>query len=469
MDPRLITSNGVKERAALVSIGVKVVLALGKLVAGLLSGSLALLSEAANNIGDIAIVCFSYVAIRIASKPADDDHHYGHAKVEALAALAQTGFLFGLAVYIFASAIRRLTGATEVDVVPSALSFGVLIASILVDGVRWSSLDKVARQTKSEALAADAFNFASDIVASTFAIFGLLAVRFGYWQGDAIGALGVATFIAIAGFGLAKRTVDALTDAAPPGLTEKIKAITLAVPDVISVDSIRLRPSGGEILGDISVTVSRTLPLERIKTIGDDLLSAITRDHPEISLTVSTRPVALDSETVLDRVLLIAAERHIPIHHLTVQDIDGRMSVSFDVEIDGRMTYGQAHSTVTALEAAVRKELGENLEVDTHIEPLEPRQLHGLDASKVIRAQIATALAKRAAESGMLSDIHNVRVRETLAGLVVNYHCRVDPRLTVKEVHDRVDQLDHMAQADFSSVARIIGHADPTSVKVEAE
>jgi cation diffusion facilitator family transporter len=439
---------------------VKILLALGKLVAGILSGSLALLSEAANNIGDIAIICFSFIAIRIASKPADADHHYGHAKVEALAALVQTGFLLGLAVYIFATAINRLLNGA-VDVVPDALSFGVLITSIIVDGSRWYSLNKIVKKTRSEALAADALNFASDIVAATFALLGLIAVHFGYWQGDALGALGVATFIAIAGFSLARRTVNALTDAAPPGLTERISAIVRAVPGVIAIDAIRLRPSGGEVLGDISIAISRTFPLERVTVIKDDLKAAIAREYPEVSMIVATRPIARDSETVLERVLLIAAKRHLPIHHLTVQEIAGLISVSFDVEIDRRMKLGLAHEIVTGLEIDVRKELGADIEVETHMEPLESRELPGQNASEKTRARIAAALAKRAAEGGMLSDVHDVRVRETPSGLVINYHCCVDPDLSVEKVHDLVDDLDHTAQEDFTNIVRVVGHAEP--------
>lgn len=453
-------NNQIKERAALVSIGVKVLLAAGKLVAALLSGSLALMSEAANNIGDIAITLFSFIAIKIANKPADEDHQYGHAKVEALAALIETGFLFGLAVYIVAEAISRLA-ERDTDVVPSALSFGVLIVSIVVDSLRWYSLNKIAKATKSEALAADALNFASDIVAATCALAGLIAVYFGHPEGDAIAALGVAGFIAVAGFALGRRTINSLTDAAPPGLTEKIRAITHAVPGVIAIDYLRLRPAGAEVQGDVGVTVPRTLPLERVSVIKDDIRAAIAQDYPEVSVTVAARPIALDDETVLERVLLIAAKRHVPIHHVIVQEIGGRTSVSFDVEIDSQMPHGQAHEIVTGLEIDVRKELGSDIEVDTHMEPLEPHELPGQDAAEEVRSKIADALAKRAAETGIISDVHNVRVRKTPAGLVVNYHCCVDPSLSVEEVHDHVDDLDHMAQADFPTIVRTVGHAEP--------
>ncbi len=454
-------NSQIKERAALVSIGVKVLLAAGKLAAGLLSGSLALLSEAANNIGDIAITLFSFIAIKIANKPADEDHQYGHAKVEALAALIETGFLFGLAVYIVAEAINRLT-THDTDVVPSALSFGVLIVSIIVDSLRWYSLNKIANATKSEALAADALNFASDIVAATCALAGLIAVHFGHPEGDALAALGVAGFIAIAGFALGRRTINSLTDAAPPGLTEKIRAITNAVPGVIAIDFLRLRPAGAEVLGEVGIAVPRTLPLERVAMIKEDVKAAIGTHYPEASITIAARPVALDNETVLERVLLIAAKRHVPIHHVIVQEIDGRISVGFDAEIDGGMAHGHAHEIVSGLETDVRSELGADIEVESHMEPLEPRELEGHNAPDEIRTEIAAALSRRATETGIISDVHNVRVRKTPAGLVVNYHCHVDPSLSVEEVHDHVDDLDHMAQADFPAIVRIVGHAEPT-------
>jgi cation diffusion facilitator family transporter len=462
---QLTENAAMKERAAVISIGVKVLLAFGKLVAGLLSGSLALLSEAANNIGDIAIVSFSYIAIRQANKPADDNHHYGHAKIEALAALAQTAFLLGLAAYISVTAIRQLVAGEPTNVVPTALSFGVLIVSMIVDFTRWRSLDKVAKLTKSEALAADALNFASDIVAAGFALVGLAAVSFGYWRGDAIGALGVAAFITYAGVGLARRTVDVLTDTAPPGLSESITSISKNITDVIGVDALRLRPSGEKVLGDVSIVIARTLPLERVTAIKDKLKAAVASKHPEVSLTIADRPIALDEESIVERVFLTAAKRRIPIHHLTVQQLEGRISISFDVEIDGRMTHGSAHKIVTALEADIRGELGADTEVDSHMEPLEPRELAGHNASEEIRCQIAAMLTRQAAATGDVSDIHDVRVRETPCGLIVNYHCRVGPDLTVLETHNRVNAIDHMMLTEYANIARIVGHADPAWTK----
>src|SRR6202045_844341 len=453
-------ANRLKERAALASIAVSALMTAAKFAAGLASGSLAVLSEAGHNLADVATTALTYLAIRIANKPADEEHQFGHAKVEALAALVETGFLFALAVYILIEATTRLFGhATKIEA--NSFAFGVLIASIIVDLVRWRSLKRIAATTKSYALAADALHFSSDIVSSALALCGIGAARYGYPQGDALAALGLALFIAVAGFQIGRRTVNTLVDAAPKGLASQIRSIAQTVPGVVKVETLRLRPAGAEVFGDISVTVSRTLPLENAAAIEANVASAITARHPEVAVTVVAQPIALDDETMLERVLLIAAKRHVPVHHVTMQEIERRTAISFDVELDGRMTHGNAHEIVSGLESEIGRELGPGIEVETHIEPLEPRPLRGQDAPPATRAEIAHALAKMVSGTGPICDVHGVRVRTTPDGFVVNYHCRVSPYLSVDEVHEHVDELDRKMRAAFTGIVRIVGHAEP--------
>jgi cation diffusion facilitator family transporter len=452
-------SNRLKERTALASIAVSALMTAAKFAAGLASGSLAVLSEAGHNLADVATTVLTYFAIRIANKPADEDHQFGHAKVETLAALAETGFLFALAVFILIEAIARLVGhATKIDA--NSFAFGILIASMLVDLVRWRSLKRIAATTKSDALSADALHFSSDIVSSALALCGIAAARYGYPQGDALAALGLAVFIAAAGFQIGRRTVNTLIDAAPKGLASQIRSIAQTVPGVVKVETLRLRPAGAAVFGDIAFTVSRTLPLEKAAAIEANVVAAIAAQHPEVAVTVTAQPIALDDETILERVLLTAARRRIPVHHVTVQEIEGRTAISFDVELDGRMTHGNAHEIVSRLESEIGHELG-GIEVETHIEPLEPRQLRGQDAPPATHAEIAHALAKMVSGMGAIRDVHSVRVRATPDGLVVNYHCRVSPYLSVDEVHEHVDELDRKMRAAFTGIVRIVGHAEP--------
>jgi len=453
-------TQALKQTAALASIGASAALTLAKLTAGLFSGSLALLSEAGHSLLDTGATILTYFAVRAAGRPADEEHHYGHGKFEALAALAETGFLFALAAFVVIEAVRRLSGP-EPHIDASWPVFAVLVVSIIVDITRWRALSKVSRDTKSDALAADALHFSSDFIASTLVLLGLIAARYGYPQGDTFAAFGVAGFIAIAGFRLARRTIDTLLDRAPQGMADRLERIIGRVPGVESIEHIKLRAAGAEILGEVDIGVARTSSIERVSAIREAVRDAAGRAFPDSNLTVTATPLALDDETLLQRVLLVSARRRLPVHHVTVQEIGGRRSVSFDLELDGRMPHGKAHEIATDLENALEKELGGSIEVESHIEPLQMQELPGHDISPAVAEQILSALQRRAAEGGTISNVHNLRVRETPVGLVVNYHCRVDPKLPVLAVHEAVDELDHKLRSDIPGVARVVGHAEP--------
>jgi divalent metal cation (Fe/Co/Zn/Cd) transporter len=228
---------------------------------------------------------------------------------------------------------------------------------------------------------------------------------------------------------------------------------------------LRLRPVGTDIHGEAEIKVSRTLSIDRVSAIRHAVAQAVVRSHPDVKMTVTAEPVALDDETIAERILLIANRRHVPVHHLTVQTVDGRHSVSFDAEVDGRMTLGQAHEIVTALEGAIADELGSGIEVESHIEPLDAAEIAGADVAGPTFEKVKAALATRLHECSILSDVHALRVRHTDQGLVVNYHCLVDPALPVAEVHAHVDTLDRKVRQDCPDIARIVGHAEPIKAR----
>jgi cation diffusion facilitator family transporter len=448
-----------KQRAALASVAASLALTLAKLAAGLMAGSLALISEGAHNALDIGASGLTFFAVREADKPADDDHPFGHAKFEAVAALAQTGFLLVLSVAVAIEAVRRIGEAAVVDA--NLFAFGAIALSILVDIVRWRTLARVARQTHSDALAADALHYSSDLVSSVLVLAGLAATRFGWRYADPLAAVGVALFIGVAGFRLGRRTVDALVDAAPKGLADAVRAAIERTPGVAGTDFIRLRRVGPQIVGDLGLLVSRTLPLERVAAIKAEVAETIARRWPHLAPTITADPIALDDETVLERVLLIAGRRRLFVHHVAVQNLGDRKTVTLDLEVDGRMSLASAHEIATQLETAIQSELGLDLEVETHIEPMEMREIGGRAADAESAEKVAAALRRNAERLGVLRDIHNVRVRVAAGGELVIFHCRVDPDVTVEAAHARVDALERSVRDEFPSVIRIIGHTEP--------
>jgi cation diffusion facilitator family transporter len=449
-----------KERVALGSIAASGGLMLAKGVVGVLTGSLAILSEAAHSLIDLGATVMTYFAVRISGKPADEEHHYGHGKIESVSALAETALLFVLSGVVVWEATTRLLGEGAHMVEASITAFGVIVVSIVIDFFRARVLYRVAGETASEALEADALHFGSDMWSSIAVLVGLGGVKIGYQWADSAAAIVVALFVCLAGWRLGRRTIDTLTDTAPTGSAETVRRVAGRVRGVVAVDSVRVRPVGDKLFIELVVGVSRTLPLDRVAALKIQVAHAIRAELPRAEVGVEAAPRALDNETVQERVMVIARNQGLAIHHVTVHDIKGKLSVSLDLEVDRKLALGQAHEVADRLESALQEELGSNVEVETHIEPLQADAL-GREAPPERGRAIEFALAEAAAEGGMIRNIHDVRVRETDEGEIVNFHCYVDPALTVQAVHEKVDEVERALRRRSPSIKRVIGHAEP--------
>src|SRR6266568_1209472 len=283
-----------KQRVALSSIAASAGLTVAKAVVGFATGSLAILSEAAHSLLDLAATVMTYFAVRVSDKPADAEHHYGHGKVESVSALAETALLFVVSGVVIWAALQRLVGAEGHPVEATPWSFAVIIGSIAVDFFRARVLYRAAAATASEALEADALHFGSDMWSSIGVFIGLGAVALGYSWADSLAAVVVAVFICIAGWRLGRRTIDTLTDTAPAGAAGKITAISARIPGVVSDERVRVRPAGDTLFVDLVVAVSRTLPLDRVAAIKERIAGAIRGEFARVEVTVNTEPRALD-------------------------------------------------------------------------------------------------------------------------------------------------------------------------------
>ena len=455
------THSRQKEAAALSSIVASTALTVAKAIAAVFTGSLGLLSEAIHGLLDVGATVMTYFAVKIADKPADEEHHYGHAKVESVAALVETGLLFVASGWIIWEAIQRILGhGGEVEV--GVVAVGVVVVSIVVDFFRARNLKQVAEATNSQALEADALHFSSDMWSSAVVLVGLGFVLLGFPLGDAIAAIGVSGFVCLAGWRLGKRTIDSLMDAAPEGVADRVRAVAERVSGVVLVERVRARPSGAMVFVEAEVGVSRTRSLEDMAAIKAAVTAAVRAEMPEVDLSVVAHPRALDGETVHERIMVIARNRALAIHHLTVQSLEGgRSSVSFDLEVDGRLTLDAAHAIATTLEEAIADELGPEVEVETHIEPITIDRLAGFDVDAATIAEIRDDLAAAAARGGIVREIHAVRVRATDEGIIVNFHCRADPTLSVADLHAAIDDVERSVRATRRAVRRVIGHGEP--------
>lgn len=450
----------VKSKVAAISIVASASMAAIKFIVGLAIGSIALISEALHSSIDLIATIITWAVVRVSDKPADAEHHYGHGKLESLSALGVIAMLYILAGGIVVESFSRL----REGVVPTTITelpFVVLVIDIAVNLWRARALHRTARQTRSQALEADALHFTSDVFGSIAVIIGLGLFALGYTWGDAAAAIGVAVMISLLGLRLARSTIETLLDQAPKGATEAAEKAIRAIPGVIDIERLRVRLVGATHFVDATVKVPRTYPIDRIDGIKQKAEQAVAGVLHDADLTFTAVPVARDSETVRERIMVISRNRGLAIHHVTVHDLGEKLTIGIDLEVAGDMSLVDAHSVTQQLEHAIRDEFGADVEVDTHIEPLEPELPHGTDAAPEQIDRIQQALTRIAADSGSISDIHNVRVRDSDAGLVVNFHCRAKPAMSVTDVHENVDAIERALRRAFPGVKRVISHAEP--------
>jgi len=431
-----------------------------KFIVGVAIGSLALISEALHSSIDLVATIITWIVVRFSDRPADEEHHYGHGKFESLSALGVIALLYVLAGGILVTAYGHLReGAVPPTI--SFVPFVVLLADIGVNLWRAYALHRAARNTKSQALAADALHFASDVLGSVAVIIGLALAALGYAWGDAAAAIAIAIVISILGLRLGRSTIETLLDRAPEGVSDKVRTAILAVPGVIDIERLRARMVGPTYFIDADVQVPRTYPIDRVDSIKRAAQDAVTAALGDADLTFTALPVARDNETVRERIMVIARNSALAIHHVTVHDLGDRLTVSIDLEVDGNLDLSKAHDIAQGLEQSIRREFGSDVEVDTHIEPLEPDIPSGVEAPAKRVAEIAAALS-RFAEEHEIHDVHNVRVRDTDAGQIVNFHCRAAPTMTVTRVHENVDEIERALRRAYPTVKRVISHAEPT-------
>jgi len=450
-----------KESVALGSVFASGGLALMKLVVGLMTGSIAILSEAAHSLLDLGAAGLTYFAVRISDKPADLDHPYGHAKIESVSALIETGLLFVTSGIIVKEAIDRLL-AEESHVEATWYAVAVIVASIVIDWFRARALLRVARATQSQALEADALHFSSDILSSAAVLVGLGFVALGHGKADALAALAVAVVVCRAGWQLGRRTIDILIDTAPEGVAERVEAVVRTVAGVARVDRIRVRPAGKTIFIDLAVSVSRTLAMNRVREISNAAVARIRSEYPDADVTVHAQPLALDNETIVDQVDVIAAGLGLSVHHVIFHRLQGHVCVGFDLEVDGHLSIKEAHEIASRLEAAIRTELGEDVIVESHIDSREADESE--EAAAVEPALTATVGDTiRAAATGITAfvDVHNVQVRRLAHGLHVAFHCRFDDDAPLQAVDDAVRHLEYRLYERIPEARRIIAHAEP--------
>ncbi|MCX6133123.1 MAG: cation diffusion facilitator family transporter [Ignavibacteriales bacterium] len=449
-----------KKNIALTSVFAAVVLTGMKLAVGLMTNSLGILSEAAHSGLDLLAAIITYVAVSVSDKPPDEDHQYGHGKMENVSAFFETILLLVTCGWIIWEAVERLTSNT-VHVEANIWSFGVIVVSIVIDFSRSRALSQVAKKHHSQALEADALHFSSDIWSSLAVLAGLVCVSLGYSRIDSVAALAVAILVLFVSYRLGRRTIDALMDRVPEGLAQKVGESIKTAEGVEELRSMRVRGSGSRLFVDAIVGIRRTMPFDRAHRIMDDIEKAIHAVHPEADVTVHAEPMHGRDESMIDKVRMIVIEKGVGApHNLEVHQSDGKYFIDFDVEYSKEKTFVEAHALAEEIEEQIRREIPSVQKVTIHLEeflPDEGELTHATEEEKDLCLAIETLVLG----DGRIRECTDITVLKHAPHLHVTLTCRLDSSKTLAEVHQIISQVESHLYQNFPQVRRFTIHAEP--------
>jgi len=439
-----------KRSAAIFSVFAAALVTALKLLTGLLTASLGMLSEAAHSGTDLIASAITLFSVQASDRPADEDHNYGHGKIESLSAFVETFIMLASCIWLVSEAVRRIVSHHHLALRLSPWPFAVLAFSIAIDFTRSRTLSRIAREHTSDALAADSVHFATDMWASLAVMVGLAATYAGErlvlpWleYADPLAAIAVSGVILRVSWRLARRTVDALLDATPTTdpsdgpqskdakqskdqLRQNLIRDLRAIPGVMSVDRLRTRRSGADYFADVTLGMPRNLTFQRSEQLTMAATEAVRRHLPGADVVIHTVPTASIAESVHDRVRAVAARRNLTIHEISVQQIGNpqtegqpgeqqrphlhppQLHIEQHLEVDETMPLLEAHELVTNLEAEMRWEVPEIASILTHIES-EPATIEQ-PASLQVDRDLELRLRRVAAAFPEILDIHDVFV-----------------------------------------------------------
>lgn len=456
-----------KKAVALRSVYAAICITVLKVIVGVYTGSLGILSEAAHSGLDLIAAIITFASVRVSDMPADADHQFGHGKVENFSAFIETGLLLLTCVWIVYEACKRLFFHT-VEIRPSYWAFVVMFISIAIDLWRSKKLKRIADRYDSQALQADALHFSTDVWSSSVVIVGLAIVAYaehsghlGLLRADPITALFVAGVVVWVSWRLARQTVDALLDAAPAGARAKIINHVSSVDGVLEIERVRIRRAGNHYFVDLNIALSRQVTFQRSGMVADAARAAVRQVLPDADVDVIAIPRAGGQENIFDRIRGVATRNNWYVHDISIQEIEGKLHVEQHVELDEQLTMMQAHDLVTRLESEIRGEVKEVDSILTHIESEPARIEHTQRIER--EAKLEKQLLEISSHFKEIHDMHDVIFKRVSGRLYVSCHCTFDDAMPLSRVHEIQTELEIAFKHAHPELFRVLIHPEPAT------
>jgi cation diffusion facilitator family transporter len=447
-----------QRRTTIGSILAATVLMVLMLGTGLVTGSLGLVSAGIESTGDVVAAVVTFFAVRLGARPADHEHPFGHRRAENLSALAEAAILFGGAVVVVVEAIGRLSGGGG-SLVARWYVFTVISLAIALNISRALVSQRSARRYRSAALRSNSFHFAGDVAGSVAVLIGLISVRAGFQDGDAIAALLVAVII----FGAAGRLIfenaQVLLDTAPPAAEAVAREAIVALGPDIELDRLRVRESAGRYFADVVVAVPPGRAVIEGHAAADEVEYAVEQALPNSDVVVHVEP-RRHGLSLRDRVLAIALSEPTvsEAHDITIFEHGDQVSVSLHLKLPADSSLNDAHEVAERVERAIGA-LPEVSDVRTHLEPLErpiaadpTAALGGARTIETVGAVVRELTGKKA---------RDLRLLPTQAGSVLFITVPIGAAASLADAHAVASKLEEALRQRLPEIADVVVHTEP--------
>ncbi len=442
-----------KETIAFLSAVASGLLTLGKLVIGILTGSLGILSEALHSFLDLLATLVTFFAVRASEKPADREHPYGHGKIENISALTETLLLMITVVWIVYEATKRIVLKThEVEV--TFWAFAIVITAILIDTERSFQLFKAAKKHGSQALKADAIHFSTDILSSTVVLAGLILTKLGYAIADSIAAIGVALIVLWISIRLGKENIEELIDKAPQGIDTKIHAEIAKIRGIKRITRIRVRKSGAKTFVDMNIIMDQELPLAAVTHVVEQIINKtknIIGNESDIVVHVEAKEtfsglIQIITEKILQQKQIKS------VHDTTILQQNQDLYIITHIEVEPQTELKALENTLEKLKQEIKQLHPGIKQVIFHIEPFIGEKQEKYDPQKV-----KTTLQKLVEQNKFLTGIESYDVFEIAEGmysLILTVY--TDPSYKIRRIHKAVTELEDIIKEIFPFFVQVI-------------
>jgi len=452
-----------RRRSALFSVAAASFLVALKLGTGLATGSLAFLAEAAHSATDLVAALLTLFAVRVAVRPPDQEHHYGHGKAEHLAALGESAVLLVVALAIGFESLHRLAMGGSEGVNATWWSFLVLAVVITTDIARMVASGRSARRYGSPALAANALHFASDLAGSLAVLVGTVLVATGRPSADAFAGLLVAVLVVGLALRLLWQSVQVLMDRTSTDAEVRIRAALAALREPLELRRVRVRHAAGRHFADLVVGVAPDKGVGQAHATADAVEDLVRDALGNADVVVHVEPVAPAGGV---RELATAAAAAVPevreVHNVRVMRLGDAHELSLHVKLPRELTLAGAHDVIERLEAAVRAAVPELTDVHTHIEPLARTDWASAPPDMDTAAEHAGV--EEAVRSLTGSPPAAVRFRDAERGRVALVTITLPGAQPLPSAHHYAGRIEEAVRERCPGLADVIVHTEPEVV-----